>query len=781
MKSIPFTDPKLPDLAAALDIDFVLESLRRTLPECKEHLEIIDGKVADVLYKPGISCSLLYRIKVRNTKSRSTSQVHFSAQLLPADETPLLPPENLIARYRETDIRTPVVYLPKARITLRSFPVDESMPWLFDAMDTETVKNALNRMWESRNLRVQEVKIKPLGYVPGWRAALLYDVTTESIESTGTECHRLVAKTHSNKDTARRFAGAFTLWWAARGRINFALPVGYLPALHVTLQEYVEGGERLGTLAESPAFVKLLRQTATQIATLHDLSLPLVSYRTPKIESDAVIRWGKLLKAVRPDLAQRIENLCKRLTVGLETRTRMTGPVHGDFQYTNVLVEGDRITLIDLDELAYGDPLVDVGRLLASLRLPFLRKFGNLSRLEEARAAFLNEYFAIIPGDEQRARLFEAASLLISAASTFRKQRYNWQEVISPMLDECERTLEEATPRIVQAISVPAESPAQVFSFEERIRWAMEAKYIQAMLDPTVHEQLGAEVSDCEVVASRVAEQLCRIDYSLFGWRNGEKWKSRMQGLLRKDHGGRGLWYRLGNMVRVLNEQNHAPLLPRPIAYLPLLQMIIMEPPPLKDPFSTMIGTPGALDATTRIALALASFHNARIEIRKVHSLQDQLTNLLQKVEKSKRIRPDFFVQTSALFDEVAGQIHSVQERITPVLRILQPARIFCEGGRVAFMDVEFLACAHPLIDVGSFLAHLTLLGIQNGKQQESAEVADRFCNSYFEAMTMPVHGLEVFEAMALLGLACNLAEKDAGGSTAGELLARAETRIHII
>ena len=82
-----------------------------------------------------------------------------------------------------------------------------------------------------------------------------------------------------------------------------------------------------------------------------------------------VLRWSGVLAAVRPDLGPRVERLRDRLVAMLLEQTRMSAPVHGDFHHTNILVQDDRVALIDFDEMAFGDPMMDVGRFLASLRI----------------------------------------------------------------------------------------------------------------------------------------------------------------------------------------------------------------------------------------------------------------------------------------------------------------------------------------------------------------------------------------------------------------------------
>ena len=42
--------------------------------------------------------------------------------------------------------------------------------------------------------------------------------------------------------------------------------------------------------------------------------------------------------------------------------------VHGDYKGDNLLVDGDRLVLLDFDRVSAGDPALDVGKLVADLR-----------------------------------------------------------------------------------------------------------------------------------------------------------------------------------------------------------------------------------------------------------------------------------------------------------------------------------------------------------------------------------------------------------------------------
>src|SRR5881628_1835001 len=64
-------------------------------------------------------------------------------------------------------------------------------------------------------------------------------------------------------------------------------------------------------------------------------------------------------------------------------------PTHRDFSPDHIVIDGDRITVLDLDEFCQYDPLLDVAHFVTHLRFLGLVSYGNLSRFDHLAARFL--------------------------------------------------------------------------------------------------------------------------------------------------------------------------------------------------------------------------------------------------------------------------------------------------------------------------------------------------------------------------------------------------------
>lgn len=767
----PLDDPRVPGLAAAVDRDAFLERLQATLPECRDGMEIVDGQIFDVQYTPGKRALVLYRLRLRE-RARSRSRPQFlSVQALGADEPPpAAPSANRLARYRElpgTMLRTPWLHLSKAGLVLSAFPLDPVLKHLLEAFDPEAVRRELQDLWRERRVRVRRVSARPLGYTPHARAAILYEVLSESRSRGVPETRRLVAKMNAFKPASSLFAPAWALWRAAGSRLHLAPPVGYLPRLNLTLQEHVEG-VRLGNLADRADFVGPVRQTARALATIHGLWLPLAITRRPTKEIQSVQRWGKMVAALRPDRASDVERLRDRLSGQLEQRARVVGPVHGDFHLANVLVDEDRVTLIDLDQLAYGDPALDAGRFLAALRVSALRVAGSPAALEPAQDGFLEQYLAQAGEEESRVRLFESACLLTAAATGFRLQRAGWTENADRLLEESERifSLADAT-----RMAPRGAEPRTSCQPDARLDWARDAQYMQAALDGYVRKLYRADVTDLRVQASDARRRGHRLRYRIEGRRGGQRWSVNLHGVTDSHRGGRRRFERLTLLYATLQGNTQAPRIPRPVAYLAPLRMRVVEPPS-GVPFAALVPGPEGPEAAVRVARALRALHRVPVALDEVRALETELCTARTQTRLSDGGLAE---RVAALWPRLEERAHAAGPHLAPSACRVPLRSILLQEECVALGELDRVALAHPLLDVGDLVGRLLALAIEPGGWNGPCAVADSLREAYLSGNGLRAEELAPFEALGLLREAAARARNDARSELVGSLIARAE------
>jgi aminoglycoside phosphotransferase (APT) family kinase protein len=762
-----FHDPVLPGLATALQADRVREMLQRSLPECSEKFRLEDLKTRSVRYEPGRRCMLLYTARFRGPRGGRSGSWPLAAIVLPEGRTP---PDPSAGRRspRGSPVRTAFVRVPECGMAIYPYPFDPLLPELARACNTVEVRQALMAAWTDRGVRPRRVSVERLGYTPFARAALAFEILGERRDTGLPEVRRLVGKLDAGRSATDLFARSLAMWHAARGQIDLVPPVGYLPSLGLFLQERVDG-TRLADLASGARFVKRVRQAARSAARFHGLELPLRSRRGPRREASSVRRWGTVLSAIRPDGASRVRRLCDRIAADLEERAAITGPVHADLHPANLLVSRDRLILIDLDNAALGDRLLDVGRFLASIRTTSFRVHGCADGLSAAGDAFLEKYLAVSGEDESRARLFEAACLITSAGTGFRLQRNDWECSADALIEAAEGALERSQRRTVSrahsAMSSVGPGP------EARRTWAANAEYVRAMLHGAARQRYGVEITHCRVQPRREQSKAMRYRYRVSGRRDGAAWHATFEGVLRNRGRGHRAAVRLSTVALTLASAG-AGLLPEPVAFLPEIGLLVVEVPsgvPLPACLSKVTGC----RAVETLACDLAKLHEVEVDLDRVRSLDEEMLALKRLVESTNGQRLSF----RRRFETIASRVSTLPELRQPVLRRLPPNKIVCNGDDVAVADVDDVVLSHPCIDAADFLARLKMMQGLNGNGPAIAEAAERFRAAYLRHRPVAVGALEIFEAAALLRLACVEGRHRPEGRLSHFLLAAMEER----
>jgi Ser/Thr protein kinase RdoA (MazF antagonist) len=174
------------------------------------------------------------------------------------------------------------------------------------------------------------------------------------------------------------------------------------------------GGRRVDTLF-GPDLVQAMRRFGAALACLHSLPVP---DGVPAFDRLAPARQGEaadIIGRARPDVAAPAARLADELAGAVEPAEP---PVclHGDVHLKNGLLDGRRVSLIDLDQAGVGPAAADIGSVLAGLRYRTLVT-DERARGEKLCAALLEGYGSRreLP-DPQVLRWHVAAALLSERA-----------------------------------------------------------------------------------------------------------------------------------------------------------------------------------------------------------------------------------------------------------------------------------------------------------------------------------------------------------------------------
>ena len=333
----------------------------------------------------------------------------------------------------------PLFYMPEPRMLVQAFPFDHRIPALSEvAGDTPpALKSAFLDRFGAGGWRVERCDSKPIKYWARRRAVLRYTVEARDPAGGGSETKRFYVKLRRDRKDEATFRTLEALAANANGEAGFsvATPVAYLPGLHALVEEEAEGTPLCDLLSQRDEPTPVMRTVSGALASFHRCGVEMTRRHAKRDEIARIDRVSRLLHWALPHLGARIDRLAAATARGLDDDA--PAPTHLDLGPDHVLIDCERIVLIDLGTCAAADPLLDVAQLAAQISA--LRHTGDASARVARKAArtLVDTYLAQAP-DTWRHRfplLFGSAALTV-AASLFRKQGPCWSKAATAMIDE---------------------------------------------------------------------------------------------------------------------------------------------------------------------------------------------------------------------------------------------------------------------------------------------------------------------------------------------------------
>ena len=148
---------------------------------------------------------------------------------------------------------------------------------------------------------------------------------------------------------------------------------------------------------------------------------------------------AETLSFLLPKLAPRVRRVSEVLASRLADCSTPARITHGDFYAKQVVLAEDHATLIDLDELGWGDPMRDLGVFTAHLERDVVGETVAADRAKEAARLLLEGYGSTRAEiDSQVVDLYTAAASLWIAPHFFRGRDIGWQERTETLLERIE-------------------------------------------------------------------------------------------------------------------------------------------------------------------------------------------------------------------------------------------------------------------------------------------------------------------------------------------------------
>lgn len=265
-------------------------------------------------------------------------------------------------------------------------------------------------------------------YKPRRRAVLGYRLNGRSPHTNLPTEHEIFGKVFRDERGQRLFALQDALWHNGFGphttdNIHVPRVLAYIPKMRMLVQEKAPG-RTLNELVDTTHLNPFMPASAEGLAKLHNSHLPTLLAKQgtfalkPYTLADelaalqpyeaTVVAERPFTRAIMSQLRQQLEQWAETL---VEPETAVA--IHRDFYYSQLLFDGLRLTLIDFDLLALGDPAIDVANFVAHMHFMGLDHLGDFDALTEDAELFKESYSWHVPVNEpfwERVAFYEAAT-----------------------------------------------------------------------------------------------------------------------------------------------------------------------------------------------------------------------------------------------------------------------------------------------------------------------------------------------------------------------------------
>ncbi len=337
-------DPAMPGLATVLDPDAIAAALGHALSRDDIRVDAITY----VKYQPGFPCLVGYRLRVGDAEVPAYATAH----PWPAHREMAKARTNPAVRGR---LGTGRVALADLGVVVSAFPNDRKLAALPMLADGPGRAELLARLVPGRP-DLKETLAERLTYKPQRRYVM---------RLAGSRGPSVVLRAYHPDWAARAHRNATELPGGERYRLARCL--GYCGRAQVMALEWLPGrplGELLETFPPGP---ETLAHVGAALRELHGQTTSPWPPLAASTEAAAGFQVATAMAFIGSPLAGRARELAVRLAACLSTNPTGDGPVHGDFDPSQVVVNSGSIGLLDLDRAGRGEPALDLGNFLAHL------------------------------------------------------------------------------------------------------------------------------------------------------------------------------------------------------------------------------------------------------------------------------------------------------------------------------------------------------------------------------------------------------------------------------
>ncbi len=407
-------------LQSAMDSSHMLAQLREHWEYARNHdCDVKDCELVRVMPRGSEEFVLEYAVSVTNSDGQAI--IPLFGELVAGNATERFEEAvTSLRKARRGQLKDPqavegVGLLSDPGLIVRLAGLDERIPALRFVQRPRQVRELLEPHVAGPGFKLKHVWPELLGHRLGKRAACRLEYEIKNRELKQRVRGSLFAKMYKRRSThGSEFAETLTVLanhgFDSTSDSDVVVPglVGYFPDWQMLVMENVPGTS-LAEL-EGEAFANGVRMAGRAIARLHHCKLDAERKHDPEDEVQLLEGWVRLTGEVHDglrDVTAKAMVDVREALLGLgETPTAL---VHRDFYEKQVIIDGERTALIDFDTLCKADPAIDLGNVIAHIRLARAKGIAVEGGLEDS---FLDAYGSTDADLPRRVEVYTRATIL---------------------------------------------------------------------------------------------------------------------------------------------------------------------------------------------------------------------------------------------------------------------------------------------------------------------------------------------------------------------------------
>lgn len=410
-------DATLPFLSAALDAHAMRGVFER---QCNE-IEVTACEIERVKYRPLRNCIIGYKLTLRDAAGEREQRLCAG----------IYDPDDAVARYEkalpEATVATagfaPVTLIQSLNMVLWAFPNERKLTPLPIIADVRQLReNVLPEVVHARwgtGWDIVDLTSAISNYFPEHSCCVSVSLTLNNARSGLQRSWDILGKTRYDDDGAQTYRHMAALWSSSGKSVAYARPIIYQREPRLLWQERVPGVTLHSLLAPGVAGKGLLVRVARAIAALHSTSVAHASRVTLSGLVERLAAAKKIIAAAHPHCAAELHRTVETLVGSVrDLNADHTATWHGDLHSKNILISSAQIYFIDMDRVAAGPPLAELGSFLAELVYRGNSDGESLQAMQPNLTAIVAAYREHVswPVPESEVAWFTASALIYERA-----------------------------------------------------------------------------------------------------------------------------------------------------------------------------------------------------------------------------------------------------------------------------------------------------------------------------------------------------------------------------